>query len=71
MDQKQREALLCLFLQAYEDGNLEIFSAVLEQAEADPELETLIWGTYLSHLSEKGIHPAPEEEKEQLLAFIQ
>ncbi len=65
-----REALLLLFLQAYDDGNIEVFGAVLEQAEADPELDALIWDVFPTFLSERGIMPFPEEEKEELLAFL-
>ena len=69
--QRAREELLLLFLKSYEEGNLEVFGAILEQAETDPELDTLIWSAFLTHLSQKGIHPAPEEEKEGLIALLQ
>lgn len=69
--QRVREELLLLFLKSYEEGNLEVFGAILEHAETDPELDSLIWNAFLAHLSEKGIHPAPEEEKEELIAFLQ
>jgi hypothetical protein len=69
--QRAREELLLRFLKAYDEGNLEVFGAILQQAENDPELDTLIWTVFPTYLREEGIHPASEEEKERLFAILQ
>lgn len=51
--QRAREELLLRFLKAYEEGNLEVFGAILQQAEKDPELDALIWEVFLTYLREE------------------
>jgi hypothetical protein len=51
--QLAREELLLRFIKAYEEGNLEVFSAILEQAKIDPELDTLIWDVFPTYLYEE------------------
>lgn len=61
--------MLLRFLKAYDDGNLEVFGAILQQAENDPDLDTLIWATFPAYLREaEHIYP---KEKEKLVAFLQ
>jgi hypothetical protein len=69
--QRAREELLLRFLKAYDEGNLEVFGAILQQAEHDPELDAAIWSVFPTYLSEQGIHPEPEKESERLAALLQ
>src|SRR5438105_10030917 len=69
--QRAREELLLRFLKAYDEGNLEVLGAILQQAEHDPELDAAIWSVFPTYLSEQGIHPEPEKESEQLATLLQ
>ncbi len=67
--QRAREELLLRFIKAYEEGNLEVFGAILQEAEGDPELDTLIWDVFPTYLrEEEHIYPL---ERDSLSSILQ
>jgi hypothetical protein len=48
-----REKALLTYMDAYESGNFDTMSMVLQQAEQDPELGNLIWNVLAAYQSEE------------------
>jgi hypothetical protein len=61
-----REKALYRYMDAFERGDFENMSRILQQAERDPELEELIWGVQTAYLIE---HEAERQENDIALVL--
>jgi hypothetical protein len=68
--ERAREELLLRFLQAYDVKNTTVLSSIIQHAEQDQPLKTILWETVPTYLSEED-HLTSKEAGERLEALFE